>query len=83
MIQVTEAEAVGRSFRIWLGDNATGGATKVHQLIREPIGFQAAPFNAVDEHLKPRSTCAGIWQAETPGLVRVWLGTAGRCSPRS
>ena len=36
----------------WLEENTTRGAAKVHHLIREPIGFQAARGNAVDEQLK-------------------------------
>ena len=50
--------------RAWLEGNTTTGAAKVHQLIREPIGFQAARGNA-DEQLKPRD-------ARTAGGRTLW-----------
>ena len=85
MIRIMEAEASGladqvlrvqkqaarRSWRAWLEENTTAGAAKVHQLIRAPIGFQAARGNAVDEQLKLRDAWAAVWQANTlePALV--------------
>ena len=86
MIQIMEAETSGladqvlrvqqqaarKSWRAWLDENTTGGAAKVHQLIRQPIGFQAARGNAVDEQLKLRETWAAIWQANTLGPALAW-----------
>ena len=46
-----------------LEENTTAGAAKVHQLIREPVGLQAARGNAVDEQLKLRHTLAAVWRA--------------------
>ena len=45
-----------------------GGAAKLHCLIQQPIGFQAARWNAVDEQLNLRETWAAIWRANTRGL---------------
>ena len=58
-----QQQAARRSWRAWLEDNTTAGAAKVHQLIREPTGFQAARGNAVDEQLKQRDTWAAVWRA--------------------
>ena len=44
-----QQQAARKSWRSWLEENMTGGAAKVHQLIREPTGFQAARGNAVGE----------------------------------
>ena len=78
MIHLKEAEAIGlaeqalrvqqqaarETWRSWLGENTTGGAAKVHQLIREPMGFQAAHGNAVDEQRTLRATWSlSGWQA--------------------
>ena len=41
----------------------------MHQLIREPVGFQAARRNAVDEQLMLRETWAAIWRANTLGSM--------------
>ena len=81
MIQLTEAEATAladqalrvqqqaarKAWRAWLEENTTGGAAKVHHMIRQPIGFQAARGNAVDEQLTLRETWAAIWRANVPG----------------
>ena len=81
MIRIMEAEASGladqalrvqqqaarRSWRAWLEKNTTAGAAKVHQLIREPIGFQAARGNAVDDQLKLRDASAAVGRANNVG----------------
>ena len=86
MIQTTEAEATGladqalrvqqqaarRSWRAWLEESTTAGAAKVHQLIREAIGFQAARGFAVDEQLKLRDTWAAIWRANAVEPALAW-----------
>ena len=41
-------------------------------LIREPIGFQSARGNAVDEPLKLRETWAAIWRANALGPALAW-----------
>ena len=70
VIQLVEAEATGladqalrvqqqasrKSWRAGLEENTTGVAAKVHLLIREPIGFQAARGNAFDEQMKLHAT---------------------------
>ena len=81
MIQLVEAEATDladqalrvqqqaarRSWRARLEKNTTGGASKVHQLIRQPIGFQAARGNVVDEQLKLRGAWAANLASEHSG----------------
>ena len=66
-----QQKASRRAWRAWWDEHTIGGAAKVHQLIREPIGFQAARGNIVDEQLKLRAEWAAIWHADahTPELV--------------
>ena len=94
MIRIMEAEASGladqalrvqqqaarRSWRAWLDENTTAGAAKVHQLIREPIGFQTARGNAVDERLKVRDAWAAVWLANTVDQRSYGQKTTGRIS---
>ena len=43
----------------------------MYQLILEPIGFQAARGNAVDEQLKRRDAWAAVWRANTGTSARM------------
>ena len=63
--------AARRSWFAWLDENTTAAA-KVHQLIREPIGFQTASGNVVDEQLKLGETWAAIWRANAVEPALVW-----------
>ena len=77
-----QQQAPRRSWRAWLEENTTAGAAKVHQLIREPIGFQAARGNADDEQLKLRDTWAAVWRVNATGRCSTdhqWARCAG-CS---
>ena len=65
-------QAARRSWRAWLEENTTAGAAKVHQLIREQIGFQAARGNAVDEQLKLREAWAATWRANAVKPALAW-----------
>ena len=67
-----QQQAAHRSWRAWLEENTTSGAAKVHQLIREPIGFQVARGNAVDEQLELRETWTAIWRANAVEPALVW-----------
>ena len=60
-----QQQAARRSWQGWLEENTTAGAAKVHQLTREPIGFQAGRGNAVDEQLKLRDAWAAVWWVNT------------------
>ena len=62
-----QQQVARKSWRAWLEEDTTGGAANVHQLIRQPTGFQAARGNTVDEQLKLRETWAAIWRANTAG----------------
>ena len=67
-----QQQASRRSWRAWLEENTTSGAAKVHQLMREPIGFRAPRGNAVDEQLKPRDAWAAVRRANTVEKAVVW-----------
>ena len=53
----------------------------MHQLIRQPIGFQTARENAVDEQLKLRETWAAIAAGEHSGPDRRRMRCAGSSGP--
>ena len=86
MVQLMEAEAADladralrvqqhaarKAWRAWLDEHTIAGAAKVHQMIREPIGFQAARGNRVDEQLKLREEWAGIRQASASSPALIW-----------
>ena len=82
MIQIMEGEASGladQALRVQqqaaqIMARLAGGRTRpqVHQLTREPIGFQRARGNAVDEHLKLRDTWAANWRANAVEPALAW-----------
>ena len=77
-----QQQAARRSWRAWLEENTTEGAAKVHQLIREPIGFQTARGNAVDEQLKLCETWAAIWRANAVEPAFAWPEDNGPLFPQ-
>ena len=72
-----QQQAARRSWCAGLEESTTAGAGKVHQIIREPIGFQTARVNAVDEQLKLRETWEAIWRANAVKPALAWLEDNG------